>query len=83
MPHIVIYLVFNSSYWYIMASIIAYLVLYQAYCILYKYATYSQCKDAPSLIATLVFMVICPLLPISIPMTIHAFIKARNRIQYA
>lgn len=82
-PHIAIYLSINSAYWNIMIGIILYIVLYQVYCILYKYGTYSQYRDAPNQISTLVFIAICPVLIVSIPMVMHAFNKAKNRMRYA
>lgn len=82
-PHVVIFLLFNISFWYIILGIALYFILYQTYCILYKYSTYSQYKNYSNQVPTAIFMILCPILPISIPFIIFSFFKARNRIKYA
>jgi hypothetical protein len=82
-PHVIIFLALNISYWYIILGIALYLILYQTYCIFYKYGTYTQYTDSSNQVATAIFMILCPIIPISIPIIIFSFFKARNRIQNA
>ncbi len=82
-PHIIIFILSNITYWYIIIGVVLYLFLYQIYCILYKYRIYSQYRDSSNQLPAAIFAIICPLLPISIPIIIFSFFKAKNRIQYA
>lgn len=82
-PHVIIFLLSNIAFWYVILGIALYFILYHTYCILYKYGTYSQYRDSSNQIPTAIFMILCPILPISIPIIIFSFFKARNRIKYA
>ncbi|NOU61058.1 hypothetical protein [Marinifilum caeruleilacunae] len=82
-PHIAVFLFFNPSYWHVILGVFLYFILYQIYCIVYKYSIWSQYKDSPNHVPTAIFMILCPILPISIPYLIYTYQKAKNRIQHA
>lgn len=82
-PHICFFLLCNPLYWYIILGITIYSILYQTYCILHKYGNYSQYRNASNGVHAFIFMLICPVLFFSIPLTIYSFIKAKNNLKHA
>lgn len=83
LPHFLIYLYCNPSYWFVIVGIYSYLILIQTYSIYYKYAHFSQYGMVYNEVPTLLFMFLAPILPISLLLLLKAFFKARKRINYA
>lgn len=79
LPHLLLYCFFNPSFWWISLGIALYMLLFQLYCIAYKYAHYSQYrKQVNNELPAMLFMFLCPFLPISLLLLSKTFMDARK-----
>lgn len=83
-PQILTYSISNGlDYMPILAMSIYYILSIQVFCLLYKYANYSQYMPVYNEMPASIFLLLSPVIPISLVwLTIH-YIKVKKRITYA
>lgn len=78
-PHGIIFLLKSPDAFWVLLAFYGYLILYQTYCLFYKYAHYTPHRRATNNeLATGFFIFLCPLLPVSLPMIAYYYWRAKN-----
>lgn len=81
-PHGMIFLWKSPDVPLVLLGIYAYLILFQTYCLCYKYAHYSPFKRTTNNgLATGFFMILAPIFPVSIPITIYYYWQAKKSLK--
>lgn len=83
LPHLIIYTILNPEIWFVSIGIFIYFQLNQLYAINFKYAYFSQYKDSSNEIPTIIFLILCPFVPLSIPLILFMYFKAKKNLLYA
>lgn len=82
LPHFGMYLYYNGAFWFVLVGIVLYFVLFQSYCIFYKYANYVQYRAVNNDLPVAIFIFLCPFLPFSLFLLYRTFRRARIMVNY-
>lgn len=77
LPHASLYLYYNGEFWFVLVGILIYFMLFQCYCIFYKYANYVQYRDVNNDLPVAIFIFLCPFLPFSLFLLYRTFRRAK------